>query len=328
MGFFDVLRHSWDVFRNREPTYYNREYSSTYRPDRKRLSGGNEKTIVTSIFNRIAVDVSSIDIKHCRVDNNGRFVEYIDSGLNNCLNLEANKDQTGRAFLQDVVMSLLDEGSVALVPVDTSFDPNKTNSYDILTMRTGKIFEWSPDHVRVRIYNDRTGRQEDITVPKSTVGIVESPLYAVINDKNSTMARLLRKLSLLDAVDEATGSGKLDMVIQLPYTVRSEARKKEAAKRIQSIEEQLKGPYGIAYVDGTEKIIQLNRPVENNLMKQIEYLQNLLYSQLGITQEVMNGTEYTHTCRSMIRTLVIIVRHLFSMVTSIDFLFGPTSLNR
>ena len=226
MGFFDVLRHSWDVFRNREPTYYNGEYSSTYRPDRKRLSGGNEKTIVTSIFNRIAVDVSSIDIKHCRVDNNGRFVEYIDSGLNNCLNLEANKDQTGRAFLQDVVMSLLDEGSVAWVPVDTSFDPNKTNSYDILTMRTGKIFEWSPDHVRVRIYNDRTGRQEDITVPKSTVGIVESPLYAVINDKNSTMARLLRKLSLLDAVDEATGSGKLDMVIQLPYTVRSEARKK------------------------------------------------------------------------------------------------------
>lgn len=290
MGFFDVLRHSWDVFRNREPTYYNGEYSSTYRPDRKRLSGGNEKTIVTSIFNRIAVDVSSIDIKHCRVDNNGRFVEYIDSGLNNCLNLEANKDQTGRAFLQDVVMSLLDEGSVALVPVDTSFDPNKTNSYDILTMRTGKIFEWSPDHVRVRIYNDRTGRQEDITVPKSTVGIVESPLYAVINDKNSTMARLLRKLSLLDAVDEATGSGKLDMVIQLAYTVRSEARKKEAAKRIQSIEEQLKGPYGIAYVDSTEKIIQLNRPVENNLMKQIEYLQNLLYSQLGITQEVMNGT--------------------------------------
>ena len=258
MGIFDVLRHSWDVFRNREPTYYNGGYSSTYRPDRKRLSGGNEKTIVTSIFNRIAVDVSSIDIKHCRVDNNGRFVEYIDSGLNNCLNLEANKDQTGRAFLQDVVMSLLDEGSVALVPVDTSFDPNKTNSYDILTMRTGKIFEWSPDHVRVRIYNDRTGRQEDITVPKST--------------------------------DEATGSGKLDMVIQLPYTVSSEARKKEAAKRIQSIEEQLKGPYGIAYVDGTEKIIQLNRPVENNLMKQIEYLQNLLYSQLGITQEVMNGT--------------------------------------
>ena len=262
MGIFDVLRHSWDVFRNREPTYYNGGYSSTYRPDRKRLSGGNEKTIVTSIFNRIAVDVSSIDIKHCRVDNNGRFVENLDSGLNNCLNLEANKDQTGRAFLQDVVMSLLDEGSVALVPVDTSFDPNKTNSYDILTMRTGKIFEWSPDHVRVRIYNDRTGRQEDITVPKSTVGIVESPLYAVINDKNSTMARLLRKLSLLDAVDEATGSGKLDMVIQLPYTVRSEARKKEAAKRI----------------------------VENNLMKQIEYLQNLLYSQLGITQEVMNGT--------------------------------------
>lgn len=290
MGFFDTLRHGWDVFRNREPTYYNGGHSSSYRPDRTRLSGGNEKTIVTSIFNRIAIDVSSIDIRHCRIDANGRFVENIDSGMNNCLSLEANKDQTGRAFLQDTVMSMLDEGAVAIVPVDTTFDPVKTNSYDILTMRTGKILEWSPDYVKIRIYNDRTGQQEDIAVSKSTVGIVENPLYAVINEKNSTMARLLRKLALLDAVDEITGSGKLDMVIQLPYMVRSEARKKEATKRIQSIEEQLKGPYGIAYVDGTEKIIQLNRPIENNLMKQIEYLQNLLYSQLGITQEVMNGT--------------------------------------
>ena len=290
MGIFDVLRHSWDVFRNREPTYYNVRSTSTYRPDRQRLTGGNERSIVTSIFNRIAIDVSSINIKHCKVDANGRFVETVDSGLNNCLNLEANKDQAGRAFMQDVVMSMLDEGVVALVPVETSFDPRNTGSYQIETMRTGKIIEWSPDHVRVQVYNDHTGNREEVTLPKSMVGIVENPLYAVINEQNSTVKRLNRKLVLLDSVDESTRSGKLDMVIQLPYVVKSDARKKEATKRMQSIEEQLKGPYGIAYIDGAEKIIQLNRPVENNLMKQIEYLTDLLHSQLGITQEVMNGT--------------------------------------
>lgn len=290
MGIFDTLRHSWDVFRNREPTYLNRGTSTSYRPDRVQLSRGNERSIITSIFNRIAVDVSSVNIKHCKVDVNGRFIKDIDSGINNCLNLEANIDQTGRAFMQDTVMSMLDEGTVAMVPVDTTFNPTQTSSYDILTLRTGKILEWYPEHVKVRLYNEKTGHQEEVVLPKKTVGIVESPLYAVINEQNSTMKRLMRKLVLLDAVDESTGSGKLDMVIQLPYQVRSEARRNEAKKRMESIEEQLKGPYGIAYIDGTEKIVQLNRPVENNLMKQIEYLTNLLYSQLGITQEVMNGT--------------------------------------
>ena len=290
MGIFDTLRHSWDVFRNREPTYLNIGTSASYRPDRVQLSRGNERSIITSIFNRIAVDVSSVNIKHCKVDVNGRFIKDIDSGINNCLNLEANIDQTGRAFMQDTVMSMLDEGTVAMVPVDTTFNPTQTSSYDILTLRTGKILEWYPEHVKVRLYNEKTGHQEEVVLPKKTVGIVESPLYAVINEQNSTMKRLMRKLVLLDAVDESTGSGKLDMVIQLPYQIRSEARRNEAKKRMESIEEHLKGPYGIAYIDGTEKIVQLNRPVENNLMKQIEYLTNLLYSQLGITQEVMNGT--------------------------------------
>lgn len=290
MGIFDTLRHSWDVFRNREPTYLNIGTSASYRPDRVQLSRGNERSIITSIFNRIAVDVSSVNIKHCKVDINGRFIKDIDSGINNCLNLEANIDQTGRAFMQDTVMSMLDEGTVAMVPVDTTFNPTQTSSYDILTLRTGKILEWYPEHVKVRLYNEKTGHQEEVVLPKKTVGIVESPLYAVINEQNSTMKRLMRKLVLLDAVDESTGSGKLDMIIQLPYQIRSEARRNEAKKRMESIEEQLKGPYGIAYIDGTEKIVQLNRPVENNLMKQIEYLTNLLYSQLGITQEVMNGT--------------------------------------
>lgn len=290
MGIFDTLRHSWDVFRNREPTYLNIGTSASYRPDRVQLSRGNERSIITSIFNRIAVDVSSVNIKHCKVDVNGRFIKDIDSGINNCLNLEANIDQTGRAFMQDTVMSMLDEGTVAMVPVDTTFNPTQTSSYDILTLRTGKILEWYPEHVKVRLYNEKTGHQEEVVLPKKTVGIVESPLYAVINEQNSTMKRLMRKLVLLDAVDESTGSGKLDMVIQLPYQIRSEAKRNEAKKRTESIEEQLKGPYGIAYIDGTEKIVQLNRPVENNLMKQIEYLTNLLYSQLGITQEVMNGT--------------------------------------
>lgn len=297
LSFSSRLRHAWDVFRNREPTYDYRDTgpASSSRPDRIRLSGGNERSIVTSIFNRIALDVSSINIKHCRIDENGRFKESINSSLDNCLNLEANIDQTGRAFMQDVVMSMLDEGCVAIVPTDTTLDPIKTTSYDIQTMRTGKILEWYPNHVRVRVYNEKTGKQEDIKLPKSMVAIVENPLYAVINEPNSTMQRLMKKLVLLDAVDENTRSGKLDMIIQLPYVIKSDARKSQAEKRRKDIEEQLKGPYGIAYVDGTEKVIQLNRPIENNLMTQIEYLTKLLYSQLGITEEILNGTANEQT---------------------------------
>lgn len=297
LSFSSRLRHAWDVFRNREPTYDYQDTgpSTSYRPDRTRLTGGNERSIVTSIFNRIALDVSSINVKHCRIDENGRFKEQINSGLDNCLNLEANIDQTGRAFKQDVVMSMLDEGCVAIVPTDTTLDPITTTSYDIQTMRTGKILEWYPNHVRVRVYNEKTGKQEDIKLPKSMVAIVENPLYAVINEPNSTMQRLMKKLVLLDAVDENTRSGKLDMIIQLPYVIKSDARKSQAEKRRKDIEEQLKGPYGIAYIDGTEKVIQLNRPIENNLMTQIEYLTKLLYSQLGITEEILNGTANEQT---------------------------------
>lgn len=297
LSFSSRLRHAWDVFRNREPTYDYQDTgpSTSYRPDRTRLTGGNERSIVTSIFNRIALDVSSINVKHCRIDENGRFKEQINSGLDNCLNLEANIDQTGRAFMQDVVMSMLDEGCVAIVPTDTTLDPITTTSYDIQTMRTGKILEWYPNHVRVRVYNEKTGKQEDIKLPKSMVAIVENPLYAVINEPNSTMQRLMKKLVLLDAVDENTRSGKLDMIIQLPYVIKSDARKSQAEKRRKDIEEQLKGPYGIAYIDGTEKVIQLNRPIENNLMTQIEYLTKLLYSQLGITEEILNGTANEQT---------------------------------
>ena len=297
LSFSSRLRHAWDVFRNREPTYDYQDTGpvSSFRPDRIRLSGGNERSIVTSIFNRIALDVSTINIKHCRIDENGRFKESINSSLDNCLNLEANIDQTGRAFMQDVVMSMLDEGCVAIIPTDTTVDPIMTTSYDIQTMRTGKILEWYPKHIRVRVYNEKTGKQEDIKLPKSMVAIVENPLYAVINEPNSTMQRLMKKLVLLDAVDENTRSGKLDMIIQLPYVIKSDARKSQAEKRRKDIEEQLKGPYGIAYVDGTEKVIQLNRPIENNLMTQIEYLTKLLYSQLGITEEILNGTANEQT---------------------------------
>lgn len=287
------LKHAWNAFTNRDPTYYQRSLGAGYsvRPDRPRLSRGNEKSIVTSIFNRIALDVSAVTIKHCRIDSNGRYIEDIDSDLNNCLNLEANIDQTSRAFIQDIVMSLLDEGCVAVVPVDTSIDPGITDSYKIQTMRTGKIIEWYPSHVKIRLYNDRTGEKEDIILPKKQVAIIENPLYAVINEHNSTMQRLIRKLSLLDATDEQTASGKLDLIIQLPYVVKTPARREQANLRRKDIEEQLAGSkYGIAYTDGTEKITQLNRSLENNLLKQIEYLTEMVYSQLGITQEVLNGT--------------------------------------
>lgn len=292
-SFGSRLKHAWDVFRSREPTRY---YSDTgpsyyYRPDRVRFTKGNERSIVTSVYNRIALDVSSISIKHCKLDENGRYMSDINSGLNECLNLQANIDQTGRAFIQDVVMSMLDEGCVALVPVDTTFNPEVTGSYDIQSMRTGKIIEWYPEHVKVQVYNEKTGKKEDVTVPKSIVAIIENPLYAVINEPNSTMQRLVRKLSLMDVTDEQTASGKLDLIIQLPYVIKTEARRQQADQRRKDIEMQLAGSkYGIAYTDGTEHITQLNRSVENNLMKQVEYLTNMLYSQLGITQTILDGT--------------------------------------
>ena len=285
------LKHGWNAFvNNRDPTY-SQGVSYSYRPDRPRFTRGNERSIVTSVYNRIALDAAAINIKHCRLDDNDRLIEVLDSGLNSCLNLEANVDQTGRAFIQDCVMSMLDEGCVAIIPIETTLDPTITKSYDILSMRTGKILEWYPDKVKIRVYNDRTGRQEDIVLPKSTVGIVENPLYAVINEPNSTMQRLIRKLALLDVTDEQTASGKLDLIIQLPYVIKTEARRQQAENRRKDIEMQLAGSkYGIAYTDGTEKVTQLNRSVENNLMKQIEYLTNLLFSQLGITQTILDGT--------------------------------------
>ena len=289
ISFGSRLKHAWNAFRNRDPTPSG--YSYSYRPDRPRLTRGNNRSIVTSIFNRIAIDVSSIDIKHCRLDENNRFVETIDSGLNRCLNLEANIDQTGQAFIQDVVMSMFDEGVVAMVPVETDLDPKITKSYDIFSMRTGKIVEWYPAHVKVRLYDDRTGEKKEVILPKNTVGIIENPLYAIVNEPNSTMQRLIRKLALLDVTDEQTASGKLDLIIQLPYVIKTEARKKQAEERRKNIEDQLAGSkYGIAYTDGTERITQLNRSLENNLMKQIEYLTEQLFGQLGITQSVLDGT--------------------------------------
>lgn len=293
MGFIDRLQHGWNAFMNRDPTNYRYDYGVSYasRPDRMRFTRGNERSIVTAVYNRIALDVAAINIQHCRLDENGRFISTVDSKLNNCLNLEANIDQTGKSFIQDVVMSMLDEGCVAIVPIDTTFNPEVTGSYDILTMRTGKILEWRPNTVRVRVYNDRTGNKEELILPKNTVGIIENPLFAVINEPNSTMQRLIRKLNLLDVIDEQSGSGKLDLIIQLPYVIKTEARRQQAEKRRKDIEMQLAGSkYGIAYTDGTERITQLNRSVDNNLMKQIEYLTSMLYSQLGITQSILDGT--------------------------------------
>ena len=292
-SFLSRLKHAWNAFNNKDPTpkYQDIGASYYYRPDRQRFTGGNERTIVTSVYNRIALDAAAVEIKHVRLDENGRYLETIDSGINRCLNEEANIDQTGRAFIQDVVMSMLDEGCVAIVPVDTTFNPNITNSYDVQSMRVGKILQWYPNHIQVRVYNEKTGNKEDIIVPKNMVGIIENPLYAVINEPNSTMQRLIRKLSLLDAVDEQSGSGKLDLIIQLPYTIKTEARRQQAEARRKEIEVQLtNSKYGIAYTDGTERITQLNRPIENNLMKQIEYLTSMLYSQLGITQSILDGT--------------------------------------
>ena len=287
------LRHAWNAFFNRDPTSFYRSIGPgySYRPDRPRFSRGNERSIVTSVYNRIAMDAAACVIQHVRLDENDRFLSVIDSGLNNCLTLEANIDQTGRAFSQDVYMSMMDEGCVAVVPVDTTINPEETSSYEILTMRTGCILEWYPQHVKVRVYNDRSGQKEDIVVPKSKTAIIENPFYAVMNESNSTMQRLIRKLNILDAIDEQSASGKLDLIIQLPYVIKTEARRQQAEKRRKDIEDQLSGSkYGIAYTDGTEHITQLNRPVDNNLMSQIEYLTSMLYSQLGITQEIMNGS--------------------------------------
>lgn len=292
MSFGSRLKHAWNAFNgNAQMDYRNLGMSYAYRADRPRLSRGNERSIVTSVYNRIALDVAALKIQHIRMDENERFISVIPDGLNNCLTVEANIDQTARSFIQDVVISMFDEGSVAIVPVDTTTNPNITGSYDIQSMRVGQILDWYPQYVRVRVYNELIGKKEDIVVPKSTVAIIENPLYAVINEPNSTMQRLIRKLNLLDVIDEQSGSGKLDLIIQLPYVIKTEARRQQAENRRKDIESQLAGSkYGIAYTDGTERITQLNRSVNNNLMTQIEYLTSMLYSQLGITQSILDGT--------------------------------------
>lgn len=288
------LKHAWNAFQmNRNPTYTNNYYgsSSSTRPDRMRFSRGNERSIVTSIYNRIALDVSQLSFEHVQLDKDGRYSETKTTGLNTCLTLEANLDQTSRAFFQDASLSMFDEGSIALVPIDTNLDPNITGGYDIESIRVGQILTWYPKHIKVRLYNEQTGIKEDRIIPKSIAAIIENPFYTVMNQSNSTMQRLIRKLSLLDAIDEQSASGKLDLIIQLPYTVKSNLRKQQAEERRKAVEDQLyDSKYGIAYIDSTERVIQLNRPVENNLMSQIEYLQNLLYSQLGITQSILDGS--------------------------------------
>lgn len=287
------VKQAWNAFMDKDNFSRYRDIGPGYyrRPDRPMFTRGNERSIVTSVFNRIAIDAASINLRHVRLDENDRFVETMDTGLNNCLSVEANTDQTGRAFVQDAVMSMLDEGCIAIVPVDTTGDPNSTGAYDINSMRVGKIIDWYPQHVKVRVYNERTGNKEDVTLHKSIVAIVENPLFAVVNEPNSTLKRLIAKLNLLDAIDQQSGSGKLDLIIQLPYVIKTEARRQQAETRRQDIVNQLSGSkYGIAYTDGTEHITQLNRSVENNLMAQIEYLTSMLYSQLGITQSILDGT--------------------------------------
>lgn len=288
---FSRLKHAWNALaNNRDPTY-NAGPSYYYRPDRPRFSRGNERSIVTAVYNRIALDVASIDIRHVKLDDNGRFIEEKDSDLNNCLKIEANLDESSRTFFHDVVVSMFDEGNIAIVPIDTTGDLFISDSYDIQTMRVGKIIQWFPKYIRVRVYNENTGQKQDLMMPKKAVSIIENPFYAVTNEPNSTLQRLIRKLNLLDAVDEQSSSGKLDLIIQLPYVIKSPSRKNQAEERRKDIEKQLSGSkYGIAYTDGTEHITQLNRPVENNLMNQVKYLTELLYSQLGITQSILDGT--------------------------------------
>ena len=323
------LKHAWNVFRARDETesynYQDMGMYSSYNPTRPRVLTGNERSIITAVYNRIAMDVAAYDIQHVRVDDNGRYVETINSSLQNCLTIEANKDQTGRAFVQDIVMSLFDEGSVAIVPVDTTVSPRVTGAYEIKTMRTGKIVEWYPNQVRVELYNDSTGLKERVLIPKSIVAIVENPLFAVMNEPNSTLKRLIRKLNLLDAVDEASGSGKLDLIIQLPYVIKSETKQMQAEARRKAIETQLTGSkYGIAYTDGTEHITQLNRPAENNLLSQITYLTNMLYSQLGITEDVFTGKAdekamlnyYNRTIEPIVTAIIEEIRRKFLTKTA------------
>ena len=289
-----VIKHAWGLFtntNNKNPTVKPEGSSYTISPTRPRFTRGNERTIVTSVYNRIAIDASTIDVMHVRLDDEGRFKEPIKSNLNNCLTVEANIDQTSRSFMLDIVISLLDEGCVAVVPVKTTLNPNNTESYDIEELRTGRIMEWFPKHVLVRLYNDETGMYQDITLPKSQVAIIENPLYTIMNEPNSTMQRLIHKLSLLDIIDEESSSGKMDLIIQLPYIIKNDTKRSQAEERRKQIEDQLRGSrYGVAYIDGTEKVTQLNRSVENNILKQVEYLTNLLYSQLGLTQTIMDGT--------------------------------------
>lgn len=342
-SFTSRLKHAWNVFRSRDQTAEFMDAGASYynRPDRPRFSRGNERSITTSVLNRIALDASAIDILHVRLDKNGRFLEEINSGLNNCLKLSANTDQTGRAFKQDVVMSMLDEGCVAIVPTDTTMNPKATDSYDIETMRVGKIIQWRPQHVQVRLYNEQTGKKEELWLPKKMVAIVENPLYAVMNEPNSTMQRLIHKLGLLDITDEQTASGKLDLIIQLPYVIKTDARRQQAENRRKDIEMQLAGSkYGIAYTDGTEKITQLNRSLENNLMKQVEYLTNQLYSQLGITQTILDGTAdektmlnyYSRTIEPIVSAIADEMKRKFLTKTartqnqSIEFFRNPFKL--
>lgn len=342
MSFGSRLKHAWNAFAgNVQMDYRNLGISYAYRADRPRLSRGNERSIITSVYNRIALDAASLKIQHVRLDESERFISVIQDGLNSCLTIEANIDQTARAFIQDVVISMFDEGSVAIVPVDTTTDPTISGSYDIQTMRVGQILDWYPQYVRVRVYNERTGKKEEVVVPKSTVAIVENPLYAVINEPNSTMQRLIRKLNLLDVIDEQSGSGKLDLIIQLPYVIKTEARRQQAENRRKDIESQLSGSkYGIAYTDGTERITQLNRPVNNNLMSQIEYLTSMLYSQLGITQSILDGTAdektmlnyYNRTIEPIVSAIVDEMKRKFltktarSQLQSISFFRDPFKL--
>lgn len=288
------LKHAWNIFTNRDPTFtkdWDTGPGSYYRPDRRRSFIRNDQSsIINAIINRVALDAASVRIEHVRTDKNRRYVDSMNSDLNNCLTLDANIDQTGRAFIQDAVQSMLSEGAIALVPTDTDTNPEE-GSYDIEEMRVGKILEWMPAHIRVRLYNERTGRGQEVIVPKKTTAVIENPFYSVMNEPSSTLQRLIRKLQLLDVIDEQSGSGKLDLIIQLPYVIKNEAKRQQAEERRRQIEEQLAGSkYGIAYTDGTERITQLNRAVENNLLKQVEYLTNMLYDQLGITNDIMNGS--------------------------------------
>lgn len=323
----DRLQHGWNAFMNKDPTMNPKDYgmSYSYRPDRIRLTRGNERSIVTSVYNRLALDTAAVKIEHVKIDDKDQYVETIGSSLNECLTTEANIDQTGRALIQDAVMSMMDEGCIAIVPVDTTIDPEVSGSYQINTLRVGRIVEWRPKYIKVNLYNDNTGDRRDVWLPKRQVAIVENPLYSVMNEPNSTMQRLIRKLNLLDVIDEQSGAGKLDLLIQLPYVIKTEARRQQAEKRRKDIEMQLAGSkYGIAYTDGTEHVTQLNRSVDNNLMSQIEYLTSMLYSQLGLTSSIMDGTAdektmnnyYTRTIEPILSAIVDEMKRKFLTKTA------------